>query len=79
MYWVIRNAKYSPYPLCIRTLLIRQTKTCPICKCKFTEFDATSWEVDHILPKSQGGRDEYKNLQLLHKECHLNKTRKDLA
>jgi RNA-directed DNA polymerase len=31
-------------------------------------------EVDHIIPKSKGGRDEYKNLQLLHRHCHDEKT-----
>jgi RNA-directed DNA polymerase len=79
MYWAIRSEKHSPYPLRVRTLLVRQEQSCPLCKRTFTEFDSTSWEVDHILPKSQGGKDEYKNLQLLHKECHLQKTRKDLA
>nr|YP_010500111.1 hypothetical protein [Gormaniella terricola]UWV18288.1 hypothetical protein [Gormaniella terricola] len=79
MYWAIRSAKYSPYPLRIRTLLVKQKQICPLCKRKFTEFDHTSWEVDHILSRKQGGRDLYKNLQLLHKECHLLKTRKDLA
>lgn len=77
MYWAIRSAKHSPYPLRVRTLLVRQKQICPICKRKFTEFDSSSWEVDHILPRSKGGLDIYKNLQLLHKSCHLVKTRKD--
>lgn len=77
LYWAIRSAKHSPYPLRIRTLLIKQKQTCPICQRKFLESDSISWEVDHIQPKSQGGRDEYKNLQLLHRECHLLKTRID--
>jgi RNA-directed DNA polymerase len=34
-------------------------------------------EVDHILPKSQGGKDRYDNWQLLHKHCHDKKTAKD--
>lgn len=79
MYWAIRSEKHSPYPLSVRTLLIKQKQICPLCKSKLTELDSTNWEVDHILPKSQGGRDQYQNLQLLHKECHLQKTRKDLA
>lgn len=73
MYWAIRSAKHSPYPLRVRTLLIQQNQRCSICKRQFTEADSTNWEVDHIIPKSQGGLDEYKNLQLLHKECHLSK------
>lgn len=75
LYWAMRSAKHSPYPLRVRTLLIKQKQCCPLCKRKFTELDSVNWEVDHIIPRSQGGRDEYKNLQLLHKDCHLRKTR----
>jgi RNA-directed DNA polymerase len=34
-------------------------------------------EVDHIIPRSQGGSDRYWNLQLLHRHCHDLKTAKD--
>lgn len=34
-------------------------------------------EVDHIVPRSLGGKDEYKNLQLPHKRCHIEKSRID--
>jgi 5-methylcytosine-specific restriction endonuclease McrA len=34
-------------------------------------------EVDHIQPKALGGKDTYVNLQLLHKHCHIEKTRID--
>lgn len=34
-------------------------------------------EVDHVIPKSEGGKDIYKNLQLLHGHCHDNKTLDD--
>lgn len=78
IYWAIRSAKTSPYPLRIRTLLVRQKQMCAICNQKFTMFDSSSWEVDHILPRSMGGHDTYDNLQLLHKSCHEAKTRSDL-
>ena len=29
---------------------------------------------DHILPVCQGGKDEYNNLQLLHRHYHVTKT-----
>ena len=77
MYWALRSAKHSPYPLRVRTLLIRQNQICPICQRKFTEFDTSNWEVDHILPRSKGGKDTYENLQLLHKSCHIKKTREE--
>ena len=34
-------------------------------------------EIDHIIPKSRGGKKEYKNLQLLHRHCHDDKTARD--
>lgn len=33
--------------------------------------------IDHIIPKSRGGRDELPNLQLLHHECHSRKTARE--
>ena len=36
-------------------------------------------EIDHIVPRSLGGKDEYKNLQLLHRHCHDDKTALDNA
>ncbi|MCT7981392.1 HNH endonuclease [Laspinema sp. C3] len=34
-------------------------------------------EVDHKIPLSQGGKDEWVNLQLLHRHCHHEKTATD--
>jgi RNA-directed DNA polymerase len=34
-------------------------------------------EIDHIIPKSRGGKNEYINLQLLHRHCHDEKTTRD--
>nr|YP_009184903.1 putative reverse transcriptase, intron maturase and HNH endonuclease [Jenufa minuta]ALO63006.1 putative reverse transcriptase, intron maturase and HNH endonuclease [Jenufa minuta] len=78
-YWATRSVKYSPYPLRVRTLLIRQNQRCAVCHQELTSFDSNSWEVDHIIPRSKGGKDEYKNLQLVHKECHVKKTRSDTS
>jgi RNA-directed DNA polymerase len=37
-------------------------------------------EVDHIIPipRTIGGKDDYKNLQLLHRHCHDVKSKTDL-
>lgn len=35
-------------------------------------------EVNHIIPRALRGKDEYKNLQLLHRYCHDVKTKTDL-
>jgi RNA-directed DNA polymerase len=34
-------------------------------------------EIDHKLPKSQGGSHSHKNLELLHRHCHDVKTALD--
>ncbi len=34
-------------------------------------------EVDHIIPKSKGGKDEFNNLQALHRHCHDVKSKND--
>ncbi len=73
-YWTLRSTKYSPYPLRVRTLFIRQKQCCAICRRPFDIFDANTWEVDHVIPRNAGGKDTYENLQLLHKNCHLEKT-----
>lgn len=39
--------------------------------------DSWNWEVDHKVPRSVGGSNSYDNLQLVHKACHIEKTRKD--
>jgi len=77
-YWSFRNVKYSPYPLRVSNLLVKQQNRCPICKKEFSVFDSKNWEVDHIEPRWSGGGDVYSNLQLLHKECHEKKTVLDL-
>lgn len=73
-YWALRSYRHSPYSLRVTTLLLKQKQKCGICNVRFNTFDASSWEVDHITPRNEGGKDEYKNLQLVHKECHLKKT-----
>lgn len=78
IYWAIRSKTNSPYSLRVTRLLQRQNQICTWCKRKFTTFDSPSWEVDHIIPKKKGGKDTYDNLQLLHKSCHLEKTKLDL-
>ncbi|UCC54929.1 MAG: HNH endonuclease [Anaerolineaceae bacterium] len=34
-------------------------------------------EVDHIVPRIEGGKDRYDNWQLLHAHCHHQKSAKD--
>ena len=45
-------------------------------ECGFQEWDVM--EVDHKIPRAIGGKDEWNNLQLLHRHCHDEKTAQDL-
>jgi len=74
-YWSSRMGKHPEASLKVATLLKRQNGKCIHCGLLFKDGDL--WEVDHIIPKSKGGKDEYKNLQLLHRHCHDTKTAND--
>jgi len=75
IYWSSRLGKNPLMPKRVSTLLKAQKGKCTHCYLHFREADVM--EVDHIIPKSQGGKDEYKNLQLLHRHCHDVKTTTD--
>lgn len=76
IYWSKRCPRYSSLSTRVNNLLNRQKGICTICKRKFQLGD--TMEVDHIKPRSEGGLDQYKNLQLLHRQCHVKKTTIDL-
>jgi RNA-directed DNA polymerase len=72
VYWSERRGKNLLLPLRVTTLLKSQKGKCTHCGLHFREDDVM--EVDHIIPKSKGGKNDYKNLQLLHRHCHDVKT-----
>lgn len=74
-YWATRRGKAIDTPTRVAKLLKKQKGKCNWCGQYFTSTDLI--EVDHIQPRSQGGKDEYKNLQLLHRHCHDDKTALD--
>jgi 5-methylcytosine-specific restriction protein A len=50
----------------------------PLCReCRKEDRDTGATEVDHIIPKEQGGTDEFSNLQSLCKHHHSLKTAKE--
>ncbi len=75
IYWSKRMARYNNLPVRLSMLLNKQRSKCGICKEPLTVME--NLEVDHILPKSRGGLDYYSNLQLVHKTCHIAKTRNE--
>jgi RNA-directed DNA polymerase len=74
-YWSTRMGKQPGVPMRVSKLLKKQKGKCAHCGHYFKEEDIM--EVDHIIPETLGGKDEYKNLQLLHRHCHDVKTASD--
>jgi RNA-directed DNA polymerase len=75
VYWSKRRGESPELPLRVATLRKRQKGKCAYCELHFREEDVL--EVDHKIPKSQGGKDKYDNWQLLHRHCHDTKTALD--
>ena len=75
MYWRTRLGQHPGVATRVAKLLKRQQGRCPRCGlyCKAGDL----LEVDHILPKAQGGTDAYSNWQRLHRHCHDEKTAED--
>ncbi len=72
VYWSSRQGKHPEMPKRTASLLKKQKGKCNLCGLYFKDEDVI--ELDHIIPKSKGGKDEYKNWQLLHRHCHDEKT-----
>jgi len=75
-YWSIRMGKHPEMPKRTALMLKKQKGKCNHCGLFFRENDVI--ETDHIIPTAAGGKDDYKNLQLLHRHCHDNKIKSDL-
>ncbi|MGI0483150.1 group II intron reverse transcriptase/maturase [Geminocystis sp. CENA526] len=75
IYWTTRIGKHPEVSTRMATLLKKQKGKCNHCGLNFKSDDLL--EIDHIIPKSKGGKDVYNNLQVLHRHCHDDKTAKD--
>ncbi len=75
VYWSTRMGKHPAVGKRKTTLLKQQQGKCARCERAFKDGDVL--EIDHKIPKSQGGKDSYINLQLLHRHCHDKKTADD--
>ncbi|MBE8964901.1 group II intron reverse transcriptase/maturase [Nostocales cyanobacterium LEGE 12452] len=74
-YWASRLGKHPEIKPSLAYLLKRQKGKCNICGLFFQSSDVI--EVDHITPKSKGGKDNRENKQAVHRHCHDDKTAKD--
>jgi RNA-directed DNA polymerase len=76
VYWSSRLGTHPEMPSRKAKLLKQQKGKCPWCGLHFQERDVM--EIDHKISKALGGKDEWKNIQLLHRHCHDEKTAQDL-
>ncbi len=77
VYWGTRMGAHPEMSIRKAYLLKRQKGKCNHCELTFQEWDVI--EDDHVIPRALGGKDEWKNRQLLHRHCHDEKTRTDLV
>jgi len=78
VYWSKRLSNgYALIPKRVSRLIKAQKGRCTHCGYHFTSEDVI--EVDHIIPRAEGGKDNFDNLQALHRHCHDVKTREDNA
>lgn len=75
VYWSSRLGRHPEVLTKVATLLKKQKGKCLECGLFFKNEDVI--EIDHIIPKTAGGRDAYYNRQLLHRHCHDVKTSRD--
>ncbi|MBX3183696.1 MAG: HNH endonuclease [Polyangiaceae bacterium] len=72
---VLQLARYDKHPrvelrLTRKNLLLRDEGRCQYCGAQPTPRDLN---VDHVLPRSRGGRDSWENLVISCKRCNLTK------
>ena len=75
VYWSSRLGTHPEMPDRKTRLLKQQKGKCAWCGLHFACDDVL--EVDHKTPLLLKGKDEWKNLQLLHRHCHNEKTTND--
>lgn len=64
----------DPVPESIRYQVLKRDRTCRLCGCG---PDQGLLQVDHIVPRSQGGGNEIANLQVLCALCNRGKSNRD--
>ncbi len=67
------NIPYKDVAFCRKNILFRDRFTCQYCNNKFPPDELT---IDHIIPLSRGGADEWKNVVAACKRCNTVKGRR---
>ena len=75
LYWGKRRGRHPELPNRIALLLKKYKGRCLECGLMFVANDLI--EVDHKIPRQEGGTDKFDNLQPLHRHCHDVKTARD--
>jgi RNA-directed DNA polymerase len=75
-YWAKRTkAKTKELKPSYQRIAKDQDHVCPVCG--ETLYNDEELQKDHVLPRHKGGQDGYANYQLLHLDCHKQKTAVD--
>ncbi|NOT53087.1 MAG: group II intron reverse transcriptase/maturase [Deltaproteobacteria bacterium] len=75
-YWAKRNAeKRKDLAPSLQKVAQNQKCVCPVCRESL--FNGEELHTHHVIPKSQGGKDTYTNLKLVHLYCHQQVTKHD--
>lgn len=75
-YWAKRLSVKPLMSTRVKLLISQQKGICKFCKNRFYWDDIV--EVDHVISKLNGGSDDIRNLQALHRHCHDSKTVLDM-
>jgi RNA-directed DNA polymerase len=75
IYWTRRQGTHPETPPKMAVLLRKQQGKCAWCNLFLKDGDLL--EIDHCIPRVQGGTEQYANLQLMHRHCHDQKTAAD--
>lgn len=68
IYWSSRMGRHPQVSRRVARLLKHQGARCLACGLFFKDGDLL--EIDHVIPRANGGTDTFDNLQLLHRHCH---------
>ncbi len=70
------NECWEPHTVIGRHKILRRDKVCQICGCDIFKADSNvDYQIDHVIPFSEGGKTTYENLRLLCVLCHKERTK----